>query len=152
MASNQDSPSSLGLENYQYPDQFGKWLGYQIVNLNKETASSEVKLQIREDHLSSARRVHGGVISAFFDFAFGAAVFSTLNPTDFCSTVELKVNYLRPVNLGDVLIAKASAVFRGKRLCVLQGFIYKQGEDQPSAMGTATFNIISKGPAESVKP
>jgi uncharacterized protein (TIGR00369 family) len=99
--------------------------------------------------------VHGGVVSAFFDNTFGAATFTTLGPKDFCSTVELKVNYLKPVLLGDVLTCKCEVVYRGKRLCVLQGFIYGMGKGRtpsdakkPVAMATATFNIIS---AESIK-
>ena len=144
MSSDKTSPASLGLENYQHPDQFGQWLGYKIIQVDKATFSSEVELQIREDHLSPSGRVHGGVISSFFDFALGAAVFSTLGLKDFCSTVELKVNYLRSIELGDLIRAKASVVFRGKRLCVLQGFIYKKGELEPTAMATATFNIVTK--------
>src|SRR4051794_653173 len=119
------TPSPFGLKNYQYPDQFGNWLGYKVVSIDQQNHHAEVELKIREDHLSPAKRVHGGVVSAFFDFAFGAAVFSTLGPSDFCSTIELKVNYLRPLLLGDHLTAKAQVVFRGKRLCVLQGMIYR---------------------------
>src|SRR3954447_3504907 len=96
-----ESGSQLNLENYRHPDKFGTWLGYKVIRIDPKSHSSEVQLQIREDHLSPANRVHGGVVSAFFDFACGAAVFSSLGPRDFCSTVELKVNYLRPIELGD---------------------------------------------------
>jgi uncharacterized protein (TIGR00369 family) len=131
------------LENYRYPDQFGKLLGYHVVHIDREVFEATAELKIREDHLSPSRRVHGGVISAFIDFTCGAAVFSTLGARDFCSTVELKVNYLLPLELGDFLIAKASVVYRGKRLCVLQAFIYKQGEKQAAAMASATFNVVT---------
>lgn len=134
----------FGLENFQHPDKFGNWLGYRPVAIDRKNQTAEVELQIREDHLSPSGRVHGGVVSAFFDYAFGAAVFSTLQPRDFCSTVELKVNYLRPIELGDRLLAKAQVVFRGKRLCVLSGMIYKNGEKDPISMATATFNVGSK--------
>jgi uncharacterized protein (TIGR00369 family) len=136
------NPSELGLENYRYPDKFGSWLGYQVVQIDRKVHSAEVSLQIREDHLSPAKRVHGGVVSAFFDFSFGAAVFSTLGPRDFCSTVELKVNYLMPIELGDRLTAKTQVIYRGKRLCVLHGYIYRNEEAQPVAMATATFNVV----------
>jgi acyl-CoA thioesterase len=138
----EDSSLEVKLENYQYPDKFGDWLGYKVLEVDKVHYKSKVELKIREDHLSPANRVHGGVISAFFDFAFGVAVFSSLGPRDFSSTVELKVNYLRPIELGDTLIAKGDVVFRGKRLCVLHGYVYRNGEKQPVAMATATFNVI----------
>ncbi len=110
--------------------------------MDRERFAAVVELKIRSDHLSPAGRVHGGVVSAVFDFAFGAAVFSSLAPKDFCSTVELKVNYLRPIELGDVLRVKTRIVFRGKRLCVLHGFAYKRGTKEPVAMGTSTFNVV----------
>jgi uncharacterized protein (TIGR00369 family) len=134
--------TSFHLEHFQYPDHFGRWLGYQIIKLGKNPYRAEVSLQVREDHLSPARRVHGGVVSSFFDFAFGAAVFTTLEPKDFCSTVELKVNYLRPIELGDRLIAKTEVVFRGKRLCVLHGYAYRNASKERVAMASATFNIV----------
>jgi uncharacterized protein (TIGR00369 family) len=131
------------LKNYRHSDEFGKWLGYRIRRIRKGVVESELK--IRKDHLSPAGRVHGGVISAYFDWAFGAAVFNTLEEEDFCSTVEIKVNYLRPVDLGDSLRATTRVIFRGKRLCVLHGFIHRNRDREPAAMATATFNIVNGG-------
>ena len=130
------------LENYTHPDKFGEMLGYRISRLDRKKFRAEALLEIREKHLSPAARVHGGVVSAFFDNTFGAAVFTSLGPRDFCSTVELKVNYLKPLHLGDILRCKTEIVYRGRRLCVCQGFIYRNKEKQPVAMATATFNII----------
>jgi len=132
----------IGLTHFKYPDKFGEWMGYSIIGFEKQNLKAETCLEIRKDHLSPAGKVHGGVISGFFDFACGAAVFTSLNKGDFCSTVELKVNYLIPIELGDKLIAKTKVVFRGKKICVVHGFIYKNGKSEPSAMATATFNVI----------
>ncbi|SVE48575.1 uncharacterized protein METZ01_LOCUS501429, partial [marine metagenome] len=84
----------LKLDHFKHPDKFGEWLGYSILSFDRDTKSAESKLDIRKDHLSPAGRVHGGVISGFFDFACGAAVFTTLAKKEICSTIELKVNYL----------------------------------------------------------
>jgi uncharacterized protein (TIGR00369 family) len=135
----------FNLENYRHKDHFGEWLGYSVDRVDRKRFTATGSLVLREDHLSPAGRVHGGVISAFFDFACGAAVFSTLAPKDLCSTVELKVNYLRPLFVGDRLRAKARVVFRGKRLCVVQGEILRNRERQPVAIATATFNVIPAG-------
>ena len=131
-------------ENYKYPDQFGKWLGYRVVSVSPTEKMAQVELKIREDHLSPAQRVHGGVVSSFFDYAFGATVFSLMGPKDFCSTVELKVNYLKPIELGDTLLAKTEVVFHGKRLCVLRALAFRNSEKEPVAMATATFNVVTK--------
>ncbi len=132
------------LKNYQLPDKYGRWLGYRAIKLDRKKGGAKLELQLREDHLSPAGRIHGGVISGFFDFACGAAVFSTMAPSDFCSTVELKVNYFTPLDSGDKLICDSQVVFRGKRLCVVHALLYRNRQKQPVAMATATFNIISR--------
>ena len=66
-----------------------------------------------------------------------------MRPDDFCSTVELKVNYFRPLLPGDKLSSTAEVVFRGKRLCVVHARLYRRREHEPVAMATATFNVVA---------
>ncbi|QQR79559.1 MAG: PaaI family thioesterase [Deltaproteobacteria bacterium] len=132
------------LKNYRFPDKFGEWLGYKATHFDRKTGTAKLELTLREDHLSPAGRVHGGVISSFFDFACGAAVFSTMKPEDFCSTVELKVNYFLPLDKGDTLKCDSKVMFRGRKLCVVHAILYRNKEKKPVAMATATFNIVSK--------
>ncbi len=131
------------LKNYKHPDKFGKWLGYKILKLDRKNFKSLTMLTLRDDHLSPAGRVHGGVVSGFLDYACGAAVFSTMQKEDFCSTIELKVNYFKPLDSGNVLTCHTRVIFRGKRLCVAHAMLYRKGEKPPVAMATATFNIVS---------
>ena len=135
---------ALVLKNYVLPDKYGSWLGYRVIKADRKKAETTLGLNLRDDHLSPTGRIHGGVISGFFDFACGAAVFSTMGPYDYCSTVELKVNYFCPLNSGDKLVCRSKAVFRGKRLCVVHALLYRRGQKNPVAMATATFNIVSK--------
>ena len=88
------------------------------------------------------------MISAFFDFACGAAVFTVLGPQDFCATIELKVNYLYPIELGQKLTAKTGIVFEGRRLAVVHGYIYRAGFKNPVAMCTSTFNVVRDSVAQ----
>lgn len=130
-------------KNYRLPDKYGSWLGYRAINLDRKKGKAKLGLNLRDDHLSPAGRIHGGVISGFFDFACGAAVFSTMKPDDFCSTVELKVNYFSPLDSGDKLVCDAHVVFRGRRLCVVHALLYRNQTKKPVAMATATFNIVN---------
>ncbi|HSA60270.1 MAG TPA: PaaI family thioesterase [bacterium] len=139
-------PKEHGLKNYSLPDKYGVWLGYKPVRVSRKKGEAVLELKLRDDHLSPAGRIHGGVISGFFDFACGAAVFSTMEPEDFCSTVELKVNYFSPLNSGDTLVCRSQVVFRGRRLCVVHALLYRKGQKNPVAMATATFNIVAKKP------
>jgi acyl-CoA thioesterase len=129
-------------DHYRHPDNFGAFLGYRVVAFDRKTREARVALTVREDHLSPARKVHGGVISALLDYTCGTAAGTTLAKEDLCSTVELKVNYFRPLGLGDELEASARVVFRGRKLCALTAFLHRKGEADPVAMATATFNVV----------
>jgi acyl-CoA thioesterase len=132
------------LKNYRCPDKFGEWLGYRVVKVDREKREAEVTLTLREDHLSPAGKIHGGVVSGFFDFACGVAVFSTMGDEDFCSTVELKVNYFRPLDVGNQLNCHPRVVYRGNRLAVVHAQLFRKGEPEPVAMATATFYVVTK--------
>ncbi len=129
-------------ENYQHPDRFGELLGYKIALVDRDRREARVDLKVRGEHMSAANKLHGGVISALLDFACGVAVCTTLGKADLCSTVELKVNYFRPVLEGEDLEATAKVVFRGKKLCALTALLRRKGQDEPVAMASATYNVI----------
>lgn len=130
-------------DDWKQHDRFGAWLGYEMHAFDPDARVLDASLVIREDHLSPSGRVHGGVVAAFLDTACGAAVFSTLGADQYCSTVELKVNYFRPLNLGDDLRAQAEVAFRGNRLAVVHARLYRRGEEDPVAMATGTFNVVT---------
>jgi uncharacterized protein (TIGR00369 family) len=141
--SGKDKVYKHDIKNYQGPDHYGKFLGYKLKKRSLKTQKTETYMFLEEKHLSSAGRVHGGVVAGFLDFSTASAVFTSLSKDDFCSTVEIKVNYLYPLFLGDLLSAKNEIVFRGKKLCVAQSWVYRNREKKPSALATATFNIVS---------
>ena len=137
-------PNRFALANYSLPDMYGSWLGYEVVKINRKNGTARLGLSLQDKHLSAAGKIHGGVISGFFDFACGASVFLTMGPQDYCSTVELKVNYFSPLFSGDELYCDSRIVFRGKRLAVSHALLYRKGQKKPVAMATGTFNIVSK--------
>lgn len=128
------------LKHFQSPDHFGKELGYRISKLYPKSNRATASLKIAKKHLSPAGRVHGGVISAFSDFTAGAAVFLTLAEDEKCATIELKINFLKQIFVGETLICDARVVFRGRRLCVVETQL-KTGKDV-AAISLTTFNVV----------
>ena len=61
-----------------------------------------LELELTRLHMSRANRVHGGVLFTLLDTALGRAVIEALPPGRGCATVELKINYFRPVQSGRV--------------------------------------------------
>lgn len=129
-------------ENYRHPDRFGQLIGYEVTAFDRDARTAKVALTLRDDHLSPAGRVHGGVVSSLLDYTCGIAACTTLGPSDLLATVELKVNYFHPLKQGEHIEAEGRVVFRGKKLCVLSALLHRTGSSEPVAMATATFNII----------
>lgn len=99
-----------------------------------------VKLKVNENHLSSPRTSHGGVVAGMMDSVLGfTALSKTITQNNLVATVELKVNYLRPVLLGDELEGTAEIVSLGKSLVVVKGEIKNQ-DGKMVSFGTGTFN------------
>lgn len=121
-------------------DKYGEWLGYDILEFGKGEATTT--LTIRDEHLSPSAAVHGGVIAGFLDFSCGCAVFTTLEKMELCSTVDLSIKYFKPVRRGDVIIAKARLVHRGRSLSsVVADLFHEKDETVLLALATGTFNI-----------
>jgi len=65
------------------------------------------------DHYNPLGTMHGGIYCDLADMAMGLAFMTTLETGQSLATVELKINYFRPVT-GGVLRADARVLHRGK--------------------------------------
>lgn len=74
-----------------------------------------VHIDCSQRHHNPMGRVHGGLISALADAAMGIAFGRTLLEQEDFSTIEMKVNFVRPVISGR-LTATARVVDRGLRI------------------------------------
>ncbi|MFO1463921.1 MAG: PaaI family thioesterase [bacterium] len=123
---------------FPHPDNFGTLLGYDVESYAE--GSARTSLLIEDKHLSPAGVTHGGVISAFVDFSMGAAVFSKLAKGERTSTIEFKINYLSPVQVGEKIFCDAKVKFKGRSHAVIECHVFREeGKDVAFAVGT--YNI-----------
>lgn len=131
---------------FPHQDLFGELVGYQLKNY--EEGRVRTYLKILKKHISPSGKAHGGVISTFVDWSMGAAVFTILKQGQFCSTIELKINFLSPVNLGETIYCDAKIKFRGRSHVVIECHVFREeGKDVAVALGT--FNVYS---AQKINP
>lgn len=64
--------------------------------------ATTLRLDLEHKHMSRANRVHGGVLFTLLDSALGRSILSALPEGRGCATVEIKVNYFRPIQAGRV--------------------------------------------------
>lgn len=115
-------------------------IGFQVT---PETGDgvTVVALEAGPQHANPMGRVHGGVISALADAAMGTAYGRVLLDEEDFSTIELKVNFMRPVKTGTIT-AHARIVQRGLRI----GFLDCEVRDTAErlvATATSTCMTIS---------
>lgn len=107
-----------------------------------EPGNVEYEMEVLEQHLSSPFTCHGGAISGMMDAVIGSAALSlAFTEEKLVSTVEFKLNYFKPVHLGDILIGRGTIEFKGKRLICAHGRIEKKESKELVAIAQGTFNI-----------
>jgi uncharacterized protein (TIGR00369 family) len=93
----------------------------------------------REEHLNPLGTVHGGVLTTLLDSAMGCAVHTTLPAGTMYTTLELKVNFLRPaVAGGATLRATGTVVHRGSTVALAEAQITDSETGKLIAHATST--------------
>jgi uncharacterized protein (TIGR00369 family) len=95
-------------------------------------------------HYNPIGTVHGGLAATLLDSAMGCAVHSTLPAGAGYTTLELKVNFTRPITseTGRIL-CEGTVVHRGGRVATADGRVYAEADGKLLAHGTTTCLILS---------
>ena len=93
------------------PPPIGRLIGFQLVAV--EPGRARFSLDADERHHNPLGTLHGGVLCDIADVAMGLAYGSTLDEGETFTTLELKINFLRPVKSAR-LMAEGVVVQRGK--------------------------------------
>ncbi|MEE8435637.1 MAG: PaaI family thioesterase [bacterium] len=71
-------------------------------------------------HANAANSMQGGVLAAVADAAIGTALASTLKENEFFTTVEMKMNFLRPSPFHKRLEVEGKVVHRGRSMAYME--------------------------------
>ncbi|MBS0341871.1 MAG: PaaI family thioesterase [Proteobacteria bacterium] len=84
---------------------------------------SKCVLKVEAHHLNPHHVVHGSVLFALADTGMGVALYPTLAEKEICATIEVKINYFKPVASGLVRCV-TELVNRGKAVANLDSKIF----------------------------
>ncbi len=115
--------------------EFTDHLGFRTLGMRD--GAFVIELDVEPRHLSRAARVHGGVLFALLDTALGRAVIEELPEGRGCATVEIKINYFRPVQSGTVR-ASGRCMQRTRSLAYAEGDVVN-ADGKLLARATGTF-------------
>ncbi len=114
-------------------------LGMKLVSIGEGKA--KVSLTVDQRFHNPMGTLHGGIMTDLADATMGIAVMSTLKDGESFTTLELKMNFLRPVIKGEIS-AEANVVHRGTKIAMVES-VLKNDEGKDVARGTATQMILS---------
>jgi acyl-CoA thioesterase len=118
--------------------QFNQLVGLRLVRLHKDGVT--IACALRPELMNGAGVVHGGVTATLADVAVGMALARHLGRPRAAATVEMKINYLRPVAHGKIT-ARSHLVKVGARLCCGRVEIF-DGDKRPIAAALITYMIL----------
>ena len=125
---------------------FVKLMGMKLLSCSG--GKSVMRCRVRQVLKNSGGTLHGGVLGTLVDMSVATALRSVLPLTSRMTTVEYKVNLLKPVTDG-AITAHGSVIRMGKTIAVGSTEIRNAAGD-PVAFGSATFYILNvRSPGES---
>lgn len=129
---------------YEEANSFGDLLGMELTLIDQGVI--EYRMLVAQKHLATPLAAHGGAIASLIDGALGVAALSKVSiDKKVVSTIEFKVNYLKPAILGDQLLATGRVQSAGNRLLYVECDVVNQkGETIAKANGTFNTYPASK--------
>jgi uncharacterized protein (TIGR00369 family) len=109
--------------------------------LERSSEHATFSMQPRPELLQETGVVHGGILAALADAAAVYVLLPDLPPTKSVTSIELKINFLRPASLeGGPLRAVARLVRRGRTVALCHVEL-TQG-DRPIAIALSTYAFL----------
>jgi uncharacterized protein (TIGR00369 family) len=104
------------------------------------------RMEPQEFHYNPIGSVHGGVAATLLDSALGCAVQTMLPPGVGYTTLELKVNYVRPIAVGQGAVrAEGRIVHLGTKVATAEGRIVRERDGKLVAHASTTCLILRPG-------
>ncbi|MEF8915086.1 PaaI family thioesterase [Natronomonas sp.] len=102
-----------------------------------EGGYSQCELEVTEQLKNPHDVLSGGVLYTMADFGMGAAIYPTLDENELPSTVDVTINYFRPVETGSVT-CETALINRSQSLAYFESTLYNE---KKVAHATGTFFI-----------
>ncbi|HKZ84369.1 MAG TPA: PaaI family thioesterase [Anaerolineae bacterium] len=119
-------------------------IGFRLVSI--ESGQATVEFEAGERHTNPMGMLHGGVLCDIADAAMGMAYASTLDEGETFTTLELKINFLRPVQNAR-LRASSRVVKRGQTIGLVECDVTDE-QQQLVARASSTCMILRGQQAE----
>ncbi|HTP65899.1 MAG TPA: PaaI family thioesterase [Geobacteraceae bacterium] len=114
-------------------------LGFRVKSV--ELGQAVIEFEMKKHHTNTMGTLHGGVLCTIADTAMGVVFATMLEEGESLTTLELKINYLKPVWQGK-LLALGKVVKKGRMTGLVECDIVDENE-QLIARASSTYMAIS---------
>ena len=97
-----------------------------VVIEEQRAGFSKCALAVAPHHFNRFGVVHGGVVFTLADTGMGAALIPDLQEGEMCATIEVQINYFKPI-LAGVLTCTTEVINRGKSVAHLESSVHSAG-------------------------
>jgi len=104
-------------------DLFSQWLGISLLEV--KAGYSKIQMTVRKEMINGFGIVHGGIAFALSDSAFA---FACNNRNILSVALDTSINFIKPVQVGDLLTAEATELHNGKSTGLYQIRVYNQND------------------------
>lgn len=102
-------------------DAFSKWLGIEVLEIKE--GYSRIKMIVRKEMANGFGIIHGGIPFSLADSAFA---FACNNRNVLSVALDTSINFIKPVHIGDELVAEAKELHNGSSTGLYQIHITNQ--------------------------
>lgn len=88
--------------------------------------------------------IHGGVVTTLIDTVCGLAVITALDKPQPIATLDLRIDYLKPAEPGQDLLARAHAYKVTRQVVFVRATAYQFDEQRPIANAVGTFMLTGR--------
>jgi uncharacterized protein (TIGR00369 family) len=125
---------------YTFPAPVAELIGFKAVAV--EAGRTVFQLMVRRDrHANPMGTLHGGIICDVADAAMGIASATLLELGESFTTLELKINFFRPVVEG-LIEARARVVHQGRTMHYVECDVFKLPEEKQIARSSSTCLVL----------
>lgn len=118
---------------------FAEHIDLQVTE--QASGRSVCELDVADRHMNPHEVVHGAVLFALADTGMGVALYPTLQAGESCATIDIKVNFFRPVRAGRIR-CESVLLNRGKTVANLESRLYL--DDKLVAAANGNFAIFAR--------
>ena len=109
MNSEKDQLAKKVVDKMMADDLFSQWLGIEIIQIRE--GYSKLRMRIRKEMVYGFGIIHGGIPFSLADSAFA---FACNNRNILSVALDTSINFIKPVQVDDGLVAEAKEMHNGK--------------------------------------